>query len=63
MKLVSRSSLLYPPAFELKTSEAELSYLSGVFRKSERKNINFKPVYINSANSEYMFYQGIVFIT
>ena len=61
IKFLSRSSLLYPPAFELKTSEAELLYLSGVFRKSERKNINFRPVYINSANSEYMFYQGIVF--
>jgi len=52
-----RSSLLYPPAFELKTSEADLSHLSGVFRKSERKNINFRPFYINPINSEYMFYQ------
>merc|ERR550539_638719 len=56
-EISQRSSLLYPPAFELKTSEADLSHLSGVFRKSERKNMNFRPVYINPTNSEYMFYQ------
>ena len=60
-KTFPRSSLLYPPALELVTSELSLSALSGVYRKSGHKNINFRPVYINKENSEYMFYQGTAY--
>ena len=53
----SRSSLLYPPTLQVKTSDPVIDSLAGSYEKTYYYT-DFRPVYKHSHNDHHIFYQG-----
>ena len=54
----TRSSLLYPPAFLVRTSDPAIDSLAGVYTKTGQDERDFRPVYKHSVNPNYIYYEG-----
>ena len=55
-----RSSLLYPPAFLVRTSDPATVSLAGVYTKTIKHERDFRPVYKHKDNQNHIFYEGEV---
>ena len=54
----TRSSLLYPPALLVRTSDPAIDSLAGVYTKTGQDERDFRPVYKHSVNPNYIYYEG-----
>ena len=54
--IIFRSSLLYPPTLEVKTSDSAVNGLAGSYKKTDQFKA-FRPVY--SKNHHHIFYEGL----
>ena len=54
----ARSSLLYPPALLVRTSDPAIDSLAGVYTKTGQDERDFRPVYKHSVNPNYIYYEG-----
>ena len=54
---IPRSSLLYPPTLQVKTSDPAIDRLEGSYEKTDQY-ADFRPAYKHSGNDHYIYYKG-----